>query len=216
VLLETAARMSASFPYVSPESRPDDPPNGVHLGDGGYFDNSGVFALSEWLKEAVSTGPKKRILFLQLDAFPDSAPVDQERVKKWYYQITSPINTMLEVRSEGQVVRDRVAGEDLKKLLDGNGFETTWLPIRYDPPAANATGAPCPANPPLSWHLTITEQRCIDEAWSAEQGAVSLKIATFLKGGPEPLPRACEVSDGTSAAGGNEQRCPPPPAPGKK
>ena len=110
MLLETAARMSAAFPYVSPEARPDGVDQGVHLGDGGYFDNSGVFALSEWLKEAVIGGPKKRILILQLEAFPDNPPTDTENAKKWYYQLTAPIETMLTVRSEGQNIRDRAAG----------------------------------------------------------------------------------------------------------
>ena len=47
--------------HVSPEARPDNLTvmNGVHLGDGGYFDNSGVFALSEWLKEAVKDQTNK-------------------------------------------------------------------------------------------------------------------------------------------------------------
>jgi hypothetical protein len=207
VLLETAARISASFPYVSPESRPDNPATGVHLGDGGYFDNSGVFALSEWLKEAVrGTGRSKKILFLQLDAFPDSAPVDQEKAKKWYYQLTSPINTMLEVRSEGQVVRDRVAGEDLKKLLEGSGFQTTWLPVRYAPPEINAKGSACPASPPLSWHLTITEQRCIDEAWITKQKETSPQIACFLKGFSESADGVCQVREGVKATAVDEQR----------
>jgi hypothetical protein len=209
VLLETAARMSASFPYVSPESRPDDPATGVHLGDGGYFDNSGVFALSEWLKEAVRSGRAKKILFLQLDAFPDSAPLDQERAKKWYYQITSPINTMLEVRSEGQVVRDRVAGEDLKKLLEGSGFQTTWLPVRYAPPQADANGSACPASPPLSWHLTITEQRCIEEAWITKQKELSPQIACFLKGFSESADGVCQARDGVKSDAVDEQRYPP-------
>src|SRR5258708_29908274 len=103
---------------VSPEARPDGPANGVHLGDGGYFDNSGVFTLSEWLKEASrhsglnpppAASPlvgRKRILVLQLEAFPDSNTADGESPKKWYYQLTSPIQTMLTVRSEGQLVRD--------------------------------------------------------------------------------------------------------------
>jgi hypothetical protein len=206
VLLETAARMSASFPYVSPESRPDSSTTCVHLGDGGYFDNSGVFALSEWLKEAVRSGHGKKILFLQLDAFPDTESLDQEGAKKWYYQLTSPINTMLEVRSEGQVVRDRVAGEDLKKLLQGSGFETTWLPVRYAPPQANAKGAACPASPPLSWHLTPTEQRCIDEAWTAKQKDLSPQIACFLKGFASASPDGeCEERYGLKASAVEEQ-----------
>jgi hypothetical protein len=183
VLLETAARMSAAFPYVSPEARPDSIANGAHLGDGGYFDNSGVFVLSEWLKEATAAGSsRKRILFLQLDAFPDNAPQDTQTAKKWYYQLYAPIETMLTVRSEGQLVRDKTAGEDLLKVLNANGYQTTWLLVRYLPPQTSEQGHPCPQNPPLSWHLTLTEQSCIDAAWNDVQKRVSPEVARFLKG----------------------------------
>jgi hypothetical protein len=211
VLLETAARMSAAFPYVSPEARPNDPPNGAHLGDGGYFDNSGVFMLSEWLKEAVGGSPpdsKKRILILQLDAFPDSEPQDTETVKKWYYQLFSPIDTMLTVRSEGQIVRDTAVGEDLQKLLNGYGYQTTWMLVRYTPPAANVMkdGVACPLQPPLSWHLTPKEQLCIDTAWSQAQPNISPEVMNFLKG---PLELSQEACKGRLVAPGVfERQCP--------
>lgn len=210
VLLETAVRMSASFPYVSPEARPDDPPNEAHLGDGGYFDNSGLFILSEWLKDAVSASPagSKRILILQLDAFPDSDPPQTQKVKKWYYQLFSPIDTMLTVRSEGQVVRDTAAGEDLQKLLNGGGFETTWMLVRYTPPAANEMedGGGCPSDPPLSWHLTPKEQLCIDTAWNQAEPKISPEILNFLKG---PLAISNETCKARVVAPGVLQRqCP--------
>jgi hypothetical protein len=199
VLLETAARMSAAFPYVSPEARPDNPPAmpiGTHLGDGGYFDNSGVFMLSEWLKVAVRTSRpgSKRVLILQLDAFPDSEPPVTDKVKKWYYQIGSPITTMLTVRSEGQIVRDKAIGEDLQKLLNAAGFETTWMLVRYTSPAVNAMldRMACPSDPPLSWHLTPHEQRCIDTAWNIVQPKLAGEVENFLKPSPDSKPPTCD------------------------
>jgi hypothetical protein len=222
VFLETAARMSAAFPYVSPEARPDGPANGVHLGDGGYFDNSGVFTLSEWLKEAsrhlslspmpatAQLGSKRRILVLQLEAFPDSNTADVETPKKWYYQLTSPIQTMLTVRSEGQLVRDKTAGEDLQKLLNGNGYETTWLLVRYTPSAVKfpAGTVSCAANPPLSWHLTPVEQRCIDLAWKEISKQTSQEISDFLRGQGEFTDAECDAGDRNVALGVFERRCP--------
>jgi hypothetical protein len=222
VFLETAARMSAAFPYVSPEARPNSPANGVHLGDGGYFDNSGVFTLSEWLKEA-SRRPNvgaasavsplvsnKRILVLQLEAFPDSATADVETTKKWYYQLTSPIQTMLTVRTEAQLVRDKTAGEDLQKLLNGSGYQTTWLLVRYTPSALMlpAGSVPCAANPPLSWHLTPVEKRCIDQAWNDISKQTSQEIATFLKIQGEFTDAECDAGDRNVAPGVFERRCP--------
>jgi len=222
VFLETAARMSAAFPYVSPEARPNGPANGVHLGDGGYFDNSGVFTLSEWLKEATRrqnvtatpavspTGGKKRILVLQLEAFPDSNTADAEAPRKWYYQLTSPIQTMLTVRSEGQLVRDKTAGEDLQKLLNGSGYQTTWLLVRYTPSAVKfpAGSVSCAANPPLSWHLTPIEKRCIDQDWKGISKQTSQEIADFLNNQGAITDAECDAGDRNVAPGVFERRCP--------
>ncbi|MEA5537004.1 hypothetical protein [Crocosphaera sp. XPORK-15E] len=75
----TAARLSASFPYVSPMARnyPDnlikdfqtgkpmkDPTtdkitmHNYHMADGGYFDNSGAFTAIEWLNDFLKNKPQ--------------------------------------------------------------------------------------------------------------------------------------------------------------
>ena len=56
IRVNTAARLSASFSYVAPASRPDldgiyTP--GFHFVDGGYYDNYGMTALLGWLGEAL-------------------------------------------------------------------------------------------------------------------------------------------------------------------
>jgi hypothetical protein len=209
VFLETAVRMSAAFPYVSPEARPGSPAatNAVHLGDGGYFDNSGVFALSEWLKTAVQGQTKrKRILFLELDAFPDSANHDTQTPKRWYYQASSPLETMLKVRSEAQVVRDKFSGEDLQTMLNESGFQTTWLLVRYEPPAS-VRNNPNANNPPLSWHLTTTEQNAIKEDWSLVKKKVKEKISDFLNGPPTDLAAGHCDTYGSVANGVYQRRC---------
>ena len=52
VPLVTAARMSATFPYVSPIARIDDEPENrsFHFADGGYFDNLVCFRRSSGFK----------------------------------------------------------------------------------------------------------------------------------------------------------------------
>jgi hypothetical protein len=82
--LWTAARLSATFPYVSPMARgipaPEPGPWGegaaLHLGDGGYVDNYGVASALDWLDpllEARAAGHPdlrfRRVLILQLRAF---------------------------------------------------------------------------------------------------------------------------------------------------
>jgi hypothetical protein len=184
VRLETAARMSAAFPYVSPVARPDLPSNGDHYADGGYFDNSGLFTLSEWLKQAAvqlplgSTHSHPRILLLQIDAFPDTVRSDEGRPQKWYYQLYAPIFAMLNVRSEGQVVRDITSGEDLQQLLNGKGYATAWAKLRYIP--ITTEEQPCPHQPPLSWHLTHLEKDCIKNAWSNVSESAQKEVLAFL------------------------------------
>ena len=55
--LATAARLSATFPYVSPVSRGDfsgSDPGTFHFADGGYYDNDGVATAEEFLWLAMS------------------------------------------------------------------------------------------------------------------------------------------------------------------
>ncbi|WP_416671968.1 hypothetical protein [Egbenema bharatensis] len=53
--ITTAARLSATFPYVSPICRnyPNVPQSNFHVADGGYFDNFGVFTAVQWLNDRV-------------------------------------------------------------------------------------------------------------------------------------------------------------------
>ncbi len=177
VLLETAVRMSAAFPFVSPAARPDSQANGEHLVDGGYFDNSGLYSLSRWLQAATPEPPpnglaprsRQKILILRIDAFPDSTwngPADQSQA--WTYQLIAPILAVLHVRSEGQLVRDLSDSADLLRILYQRGYDAETLTVRYIPPdhlPGAAETAKCPPKPPLTWRLTEVEGACIDQRW---------------------------------------------------
>lgn len=195
VQLETAVRMSAAFPYVSPAARADTPWNAEHLVDGGYFENSGMFSLGEWLKEAAlntldehgqpdARHPAKKILVLQIDAFPDGSwngPADQP--KSWAYQFVAPIYAILHVRSEGALVRDATASADLLEVLSRRGYEASAITARYIPSVgtpASGTGVTCPPDPPLTWHLTEVEKICIRQNWSANKDSLVARVRTFL------------------------------------
>jgi hypothetical protein len=52
----TATRLSAAFPYVAPAARADVDGPGVHIVDGGYYDNYGTSSLVEWLDYKLSDG----------------------------------------------------------------------------------------------------------------------------------------------------------------
>jgi hypothetical protein len=100
--ITTAARLSATFPMVSPTGRPcvarsgDDREKGIfqpegsdaklipnksglyHVVDGGYYDNTGLSALTHWLDDGLSELASKgsnywprSILIIALDGFPE-------------------------------------------------------------------------------------------------------------------------------------------------
>ena len=72
--LETAARLSASFPIVSPAARPSELKGRNAFVDGGYFDNSGLYTLMGWLEQAATSikpDDQREVLLLQVDAFPE-------------------------------------------------------------------------------------------------------------------------------------------------
>jgi predicted acylesterase/phospholipase RssA len=195
VNLETAVRMSAAFPYVSPAARADTPWNAEHLVDGGYFDNSGLFSLGEWLKEAAPNTkgergqpdrqhPSKKILAIRIDAFPDSdwdGPADDP--KSWAYQFVAPVDAILHVRSEGQLVRDTTEGADLITVLTGRGYEASGVTARYIPAVVTNASNPsvsCPADPPLTWHLTELEKLCIQQSWKNIKADLLTQVRKFL------------------------------------
>jgi len=103
IAVSTAARLSATFPFVTPTGRPNmlntstsacravsSPPCGgsdQHLVDGGYYENSGLVGAIEWIDDALTdlTNPAKNpkqypvprdILLLAIDAF--ERPTDPE------------------------------------------------------------------------------------------------------------------------------------------
>jgi len=114
IALVTSARLSATFPYVSPASRADirGPLKGqLHVVDGGYYDNYGVSTLVEWMDSAlqadVATGTPqiKRALIIQINGFPEpdnSKPPHTESRRSWVFQLYAPLTTMFRVRSAGQ------------------------------------------------------------------------------------------------------------------
>ena len=211
VRLDTAVRMSAAFPYVSPAARADFPSNAEHLVDGGYFENSGMFSLAEWLKEATldtSAGEKnphrshapKKILVIQIDAFPDTVgtkPADKPR--SWAYQLIAPILAILHVRSEGTLVRDATERSDLIELLVRRGYDASNVTARYVPSVGSKQSQPgvvCPQDPPLTWHMTQVEKLCIHKNWTDIESDLVSQVKQFLNSpiaAPEPnAPRNLE------------------------
>jgi len=134
ISMVTAARLSATFPYVSPVARglfsPSrgkccKPADGYHVADGGYYDNFGLMVAVQWINDIVpkyriaygqnqnaSSSQKNqigKIILIQIDAFPDSddtiALSNPPGGGGWTSEILGPVVTVLNSRSTAQIGR---------------------------------------------------------------------------------------------------------------
>jgi hypothetical protein len=203
IRIATAARLSASYPYVSPAARPTDNAASalthctdpryakMHVVDGGYFDNSGLCALTEWLNEGLTERenlrkktnlppiPNERILVIEIRGFPvpksdppqsnpkASHSVDPLSVvfqRGWIYQLYAPLSTMLGVWTSGQQATNDTEFDLLQKYWLEKKIEIEPVIFQPDPSVyAKAGGAV-----PLSWHLRKQDKDSIGKAWKFE------------------------------------------------
>lgn len=187
---ETAARMSATFPFLAPAARPRPPLKhaiGTPLVDGGYADNYGMATLMEWVFEArVRSSRLRRVLAIQIRAAPEAAQLLPPGGvgRSWLYQIYAPLEAMLSVWSNGQSARndaqfellrrawksarpDAKAGDEIRTVY----FELTTPPLRKE-------------SRPLSWHLTRGQREDIQWSWQqvVKDGRAWNEVRSFLLG----------------------------------
>ncbi len=158
--ISTAARLSATFPFVTPHARADYPKvcghHVYHCADGGYFDNYGVQSaldvLDDWLKYGTVDNVEK-IAFVEILAGERSGESEKPEAKERSFiaSVSGPLKTLTEVRSTTQVARneDRL---DRVDVPEGVVFEPFLFQLIGDHP--------------LSWHLTESEKADIEESWS--------------------------------------------------
>ena len=167
--VETAVRMSATFPFVSPAARARLDCLSEYLVDGGYYDNYGLTALNTWLRQGVGKDAWEgqsqltdipEILLIQIVSFPK----DEEAVsadEHWMYQLTVPLSVMLSVRGTGQTLRNQAESWAVMKSIRARGVKIHSVVFRYAP-----YDCACSARmPSLSWHLSKAEIDCIRTAW---------------------------------------------------
>jgi len=166
----------------------------VHLADGGYYDNSGVAALVQWLHNGLSdladrnpTRLPKQILVIRINAFPAAEQGYVKEHRGTFFQFWAPLLTMNTFRGaahacsadrELQLLRERWSGEVLARQKgqhrDGVTIET--VDFTFSPSATCKK-----RRPPLSWHLRIEEQAEITNAWNEiRTGAQVQKVSEYL------------------------------------
>jgi len=190
--IATAARLSATFPYVSPTCRAyiDKPhinkSQTYHIADGGYFDNSGVLTAVEWLDQLLEedTGEVKRVLIIMINPFPvpdsdsNCSQDDNKSVLKSVLinsfsgimnAAISPVMTLFKVRNSTLNARNYKELDLLKDAYDGK-VDIRIVPINYSSENDENTESEEQKdkkneNTPLSWKLTNKQKDNIDQAW---------------------------------------------------
>jgi hypothetical protein len=169
----TAARLSATFPYVSPTSRNEDIDGldrNYHIVDGGYFDNSGIVTAVNWLNNNMDTLLQqvnvKRLILLEIEAF------EQQKFDSlvpgrggFLMAFLAPIFTLLNVKTASLVIRNQqeidLLIKQYRSKLDEAGKadeDSNVQHIRVEFPSSKY-------HQPLSWKLAPSEKYALEEAW---------------------------------------------------
>ncbi len=176
ISLVTAARLSASFPYVSPAARPDIAGTQIHIVDGGYTDNYGMATLLAWLDAGLwSPGnPVRSVLVIEIRASPPASEPPPLSWRGWPFQSYAPISTMLNVRDIAQISRNEEQLDLLRRYAASCNVHIEDAVFEYPP-----------ENAPLSWHLSPSDKREIETIWTSDATEKSKEsVRTFLKASP--------------------------------
>lgn len=189
ISLVTAARLSATFPYVSPAARPDIAGKQIHAVDGGYTDNYGMATLLAWMDEALRApgNPIRRVLIIEIRASPPATEPPNLSWHGWSFQSYAPISAMLHVRDTGQLPRNQEALDILRRFAASCQIDIKDSVFEYPPEDA-----------PLSWHLSPNDKKQIETIWrSPSTDEPKETVRAFLAASPPPPlttppPSACQ------------------------
>lgn len=196
--LWTAARLSASFPYVTPVSQAQfkmtNAGGGLspleafgrakhHFADGGYYDNYGVSAVLDWLEPVLwekwhNPGklPFQRVLILQLRAY--ATQTNTPPIGGGWAAYLGPLETLMNVYSASAKTRNEreleryIASWNARFAAQANPVVITNIVLERDSPFG-----------PLSWHLTSADINGINRMRTNEHFMeIKTKIQHFLNG----------------------------------
>lgn len=185
----TAARLSATFPYVSPMAR-NDRENEIaitiknpqtnkdekvisvqnyHMADGGYFDNAGAFTAIEWLNNFLKYKDQSlnitKVILLQINAFPEEPiKLQQQGDKGFATVLLGPLTALNGVRNSTQIERN-IQAEDL--LIDNLAQKIKIKRFDISFPKKDPEGNLY--NQPLSWRLTQQQKENLINAWKTDK-----------------------------------------------
>lgn len=153
----TGARLSATFPLVSPAAvLPGHPRRRVV--DAGYFDTYGVHLAAAWVRHLARQSrlrnqPPRRVAFVEVRAFPRDGRT--QRSAGWaaraWEDLTTPIEGLLSAREAVMAYRN----DELIQILRQEIGEDRVEQFVFN----------CPATLPLSWFLTEADRSAMTDAF---------------------------------------------------
>jgi len=174
IRVSTAARLSASFPFVAPAARGDAHPliPDYHLVDGGYYDNFGILSGLDWLDQATAGNAaqmpaKVALILIRWGDQPDAVGTMQG----WRYQLSAPLQAVLSIRGKEQLREDKVALDAFRRQFSKSHicvFEFVY-----------AGAKPCDKQP-NSWKFTSTQSTCIATTAAGQSENIE-KVRRFLQ-----------------------------------
>jgi Patatin-like phospholipase len=182
--LSTAARLSATFPYVSPAvSLPTDPPR--RLVDAGFFDNYGVGLAGGWLlrHRKLVREHCSGVAILEVRAFPLEAEktglpeggVMQrgDLISTVFSGLSAPAEALGVVRAAGAYYRN----DHLLGLLDDEFNDNAETPFFVRVPLE------CPGDGSMSWAISRRDRDMIVHEAKAREAEITGLQAWFGNGG---------------------------------
>lgn len=160
--IATAARLSATFPWISPVSRAqisDAPANSrFHMADGGYYDNEGLVTALEGIEETmpllVREGRRSRVILLRILASPAGDVAASSDGKGWIHSVAGPLLALSNVRTASQRARNDQDVERFQSALKSRDFELVVVTFTLTTAAS------------MSWQLTLSEKTSISAEWA--------------------------------------------------
>jgi hypothetical protein len=164
--LAVAARLSATFPFVTPAAHCEDCLDGraEYVVDGGYIDNYGTESLVEWLEQVLQVDRSVEVDVVQIVSFPEGETVRSAPSHSLpQSQVVAPIKAVLNVRTPGQGRRGLRDVEELSKRFEHRVHSYRFV---YD-------GCDEGSAAPLSWHLTAGQKSELDKTWDGCPGSAN-------------------------------------------
>jgi Patatin-like phospholipase len=155
----TAARLSATFPFVTPMASPNSGPHrDYRLADGGYFDNSGLYVQFLWLQDVLDILEQQHRAVVMVEISSTSSerqPPARSRslAQTFVPPIVTPLTTWLHSQAAADEVRDWLLRQAILEQAKDHHIDFHWAKFTL-------------YNVPASWEMTPSQLQSVTDAVS--------------------------------------------------